>query len=75
MPVILATWEAEIRRVTVQSQPIQFKANSLRGPISKKTYHKKRAGRVAEGVSIEFKPQYHKKQTNKKKLRFSSSLA
>jgi hypothetical protein len=32
MPVILATQEAEIRRITVQSQP---QANSSRDPISK----------------------------------------
>jgi hypothetical protein len=32
-PVILATQEAEIRRIEVQSQP---RANSLRDPISKK---------------------------------------
>jgi hypothetical protein len=43
--VILATQEAEIRRITVQSQP---------GQITK------RAGRVAQDVGPEFKPQYHK---------------
>jgi hypothetical protein len=32
MPIILATWEAEIRRIAVQGQP---KANILRDPISK----------------------------------------
>jgi hypothetical protein len=33
MPVVLATWEVEIRRmIMVQSQP---QANSLRDPISK----------------------------------------
>jgi hypothetical protein len=37
MPVILATQEAEIRRVTV---PSQTQANILRDPISK-THHKK----------------------------------
>jgi hypothetical protein len=35
-------------------KPVQ--ANSLRNPISKKTLHKKRAGRVAQGVGPEFKP-------------------
>jgi hypothetical protein len=38
MPVILATQEAEIRRITVQSQP---QANSSQDPISKKIHHKK----------------------------------
>jgi hypothetical protein len=33
-------------------------ANSLRDPISKKTHHNKRAGGVAQGVDLEFKPQY-----------------
>jgi hypothetical protein len=58
-PVILATQEAEIRRIEVQSQPGQ---NSFRDPIWKKTHHKKRTGRVAQGVGPEFKPQYHKKK-------------
>jgi hypothetical protein len=38
-PVILATQEAEIRRIEVQSQP---RANSLRDPISKKKKKKKK---------------------------------
>jgi hypothetical protein len=37
-PVILATQEAEIRRIVVQSQP---QANSSQDPISKKTFTKK----------------------------------
>jgi hypothetical protein len=37
--LILATQEAEIRRITVQSQPW---ANSLLDPILKKTIRKKR---------------------------------
>jgi hypothetical protein len=37
-PVILATQEAEIKRMTVQNQPRQ---NSLQDPISKKIHHKK----------------------------------
>jgi hypothetical protein len=75
MPVILATQEAEIRRITVQSQP---------GQIVHETQSQKRAGGVAQGVgsgwyckkkkkipnsrlptrqawSPEFKPQGHKK--------------
>jgi hypothetical protein len=42
MPVILATQEAEIRRITVQSQPGQI---VLKTP-SQKTLHKNRAGGV-----------------------------
>jgi hypothetical protein len=38
MPVILATQEAEIRRIEVQSLP---QANNSQNPISKKTHHKK----------------------------------
>jgi hypothetical protein len=57
VPVILATQEAEIRRITVQSQPW---ANSSRDPILKKPFTKKTGG-VAQGVGPEFKPQYHKK--------------
>jgi hypothetical protein len=52
MPVILATPEAEIRRIEVQSQP---KQSSLGAPILKKT-SQKRVGRVAQGVGLEFKP-------------------
>jgi hypothetical protein len=68
MLVILATQEAEITRIAVQSQPGQIVCETL----SQKTLHKKikRAGGVTQGVSPEFKPQYHKKpkpkQTNKK---------
>jgi hypothetical protein len=39
------------------SKPAQ--ANSSRYPISKKAHHKKRVGRVAQGVGPEFKSQYH----------------
>jgi hypothetical protein len=38
MPIILATQEAEIRKIAVRSH---FQANSSRDPISKKTLHKK----------------------------------
>jgi hypothetical protein len=60
-PVILATQEAEIRRITVQSQPW---ANSswdliLRNPSQKM------AGGVAQDVGSEFKPQYRKKKKTK----------
>jgi hypothetical protein len=53
MPVILAQ-EAEIRRISVQSQP---------GQISRETLSlNKRVGGVAQGVGPEFKPQYCKKK-------------
>jgi hypothetical protein len=39
MPIILATREAEIRRITVRSQPRQI---ILWDPISKQTHHKKK---------------------------------
>jgi hypothetical protein len=57
--VILATQEAEIRRITVGRQPRQNR------PYLKKNPSQKRAGGVAQGVGPEFKPQ-HRKQTNKK---------
>jgi hypothetical protein len=51
MPVILATQEAEIRRISVRSQPRQIVCD----PISKKPFTKM-AGGVARDVSPEFKP-------------------
>jgi hypothetical protein len=53
--VILATQEAEIRRTEVQRQVGQIVLETL----SKKTLFQKRAGRVAQGVGPEFKPQYN----------------
>jgi hypothetical protein len=58
-PVILATQEAEIRRIMVQSQPGQIVLETLSG---KKLITKMGAGRVAQGVGSEFKPQYQKKK-------------
>jgi hypothetical protein len=46
MPVILATWEAEIRRITVQGQPRQIAGET---PISKIT-RAKWTGGVAQAV-------------------------
>jgi DNA-binding transcriptional regulator PaaX len=46
MPVILATQEAEIRRIMVQSQP---EANSSTRSSLENTLHKNRAGGVAQG--------------------------
>jgi predicted P-loop ATPase len=54
---ILATQEAEIRRITVQSQPRQIVLKTL----SRKYPTQKRAGRVAQDEGPEFKTQYHKK--------------
>jgi hypothetical protein len=52
MPVILATQEAEIRKIVIQSQP--------GNPISKNPSHthRKRAGVMAQGEGLEFKPLY-----------------
>jgi hypothetical protein len=55
-PIILATQEAEIRRIVVQSQPGQVVQETL----SKKK-SQKRAGGVTQDISSEFKPQYCKK--------------
>jgi hypothetical protein len=52
-PVILATQEAEIRRIPVPSQPGQI----VHGTLSQKSPSQNRAGGVAQGVGLEFKPQ------------------
>jgi hypothetical protein len=54
--IILATQEAEVRRITVQSQPGQIVSKML----SRKNPSQKRAGGIAQGVGPEFKPQYCK---------------
>jgi hypothetical protein len=56
MPVILATQEAEIRRIVVRSQPGQL----VHEILSQKTLYKNRAGGAAQGEGPEFKPQYCK---------------
>jgi hypothetical protein len=61
--LILATQEAEIRRIVVRSQPKQIDCETL----SRKNPSKKRAGGVAQGVGPEFQPQYHKKKKRKRK--------
>jgi hypothetical protein len=60
-PAILATQEAEIRRIKVQSQPGQIVLETL----SRKNPLQKRAGGVAQGVGPEFKPQYLKRKKRK----------
>jgi hypothetical protein len=59
MSVILATQEAEIRRIMVQSQPRQIVSETL---SQKKTHHKNRADGVVQGKGPKFKCQYHKKK-------------
>jgi hypothetical protein len=51
-----------IRRITVQSQLRQIVQETL----SRKTFHKNRAGGVAQGEGTKFKPQYHKKKSKNK---------
>jgi hypothetical protein len=59
MPVILATQEAEIRRIAVQSKPRQIVCENL----SQKNPSQKRAGGVAQGAGPQFKPQYCKRNS------------
>jgi hypothetical protein len=61
-PIIIATQEAEIRRIVVQS-PAQANSETL----SWKNSSQKRAGGVTQVVGTEFKPQYHKKKKKEKK--------
>jgi hypothetical protein len=56
--VILATQEAEIRRIAAWSQPGQI----VWANLSWKNPSQKRAGGVAQGVGPEFKFQNHKKK-------------
>jgi hypothetical protein len=58
MPVILATQEAKIRRIMVQSQPRQI----VRETLSQTKLSRKRAGGMAQGVIPDVMPQYHKKK-------------
>jgi hypothetical protein len=63
MPVILATQETEIRRITVQGQPGE---KGSQDPISKKTSTKKKgAGGVCQGIGLSL-------QEKKKKAIFIS---
>jgi hypothetical protein len=60
MPVILATQEAEIRRIMVRSQPGKI----VHEILSHKNPSQKRAGGVVQGGGPEFKPQYCLKKKN-----------
>jgi hypothetical protein len=57
-PIILATQEAEIRRIVVLNQPGKI----VRETLSRRSPSQKRAGGVAQGEGPEFKPQYCKKK-------------
>jgi hypothetical protein len=59
MPVIVATQEAEIRKIKVQRHPGLIVPWD---PIPKKKKNsQKRAGEVAQGADPEFESQYHQK--------------
>jgi hypothetical protein len=62
-PVILATQEAEIRRIMVQSQPRQMVLETL----SRKNLHKNNVGGLAQEEGPEFKPQCHRKRRKRKR--------
>jgi hypothetical protein len=59
---ILATQEAEIRRITVGDKLCWFFKT-----LSRKITSQKRAGGVAQGVGSEFKPQNHQQKEKKRK--------
>jgi hypothetical protein len=58
MPIILATQEAEIRRIMVRNQPGQIVCETLSG----KSLSQKRSGGVVQGVEPEFKSSTTKKE-------------
>jgi hypothetical protein len=64
MPVILATQEAAIRRITVQSHSREIICKTV--SQKKPRWHTTRAGGVAQGLSPEMKCQYSlKKKKNR----------
>jgi hypothetical protein len=69
MLVILATQEAEIRKITVRSQPRQIVHETL----SQKNSSQKRTDGVAQGTGSEFKPWNRKKKKKKKKKKEKTS--
>jgi hypothetical protein len=68
-PVILATREAEIRRIMVRSQPRQI----VRETLSQNTLHKNRAGRVAQGKDHGFKPRVQQQKKNQDQIIWAES--
>jgi hypothetical protein len=68
MLIILATQEAEIRRIVVQSHPWQIVLETLPWKTLHKKKKKNRADGVAQGESPESKPQYSKKRKKKKNV-------
>jgi hypothetical protein len=66
-PVILATQEADIRRIVVQSQPRQ----TVQETLSWKNTSQKRAGGVAQSVGLEFKPKYLQKKKKRERAQRS----
>jgi hypothetical protein len=70
MPVILATQEEEIRRITIQCQPRQIVCRTL----SQKNPSQKRDGGAAQGVDLKFKPQYCKKKNSLEKPQMDTSI-
>jgi hypothetical protein len=65
-PVIPATQEEEIRRITVEASPKQIVLETL-PLLGGGEPSQKRTGGVAQGVVSEFKPQYQKEKEKKKK--------
>jgi hypothetical protein len=66
-PIMLATWEAQNRRIKVLSQPRQ-KVHEILSQKQNKTKNpsqKNKAGGVAQDEGPEFKPQYHQKRKKK----------
>jgi hypothetical protein len=61
-PVILATQEAEIRRIMIQSQPRQIVRETLSRKNSSHKKKKKRAGGVAQGLALSSNPSTKKKK-------------
>jgi hypothetical protein len=57
--------DAEIRKITVQSQPREMVCETL----SQKTLHKNRAVGIAQSEGPEFKPQYGQKKRTSVSMR------
>jgi hypothetical protein len=60
MPVILATQEAEIRKIEIQSQPDKI----VQVALFRKNPSQRSAGGMVRAVGSDFKSQYHKKLIN-----------